>query len=326
MIRVVMAALIGLATLASVSPQAHAQATKFPTKPMRIVVGFSAGGLADQIARLLGDYITRQTGQAVIVENRTGAAGTIAVDTVAKAPPDGYTIGVVIAGQLVINPFVQKAMPVNVLKDLTAVASVVDAPQVIAMSSQVPAKDIKEFVALAKANPGKYSYGSAGHGSFPHLSAAEFARIAGVDMVHVPYRGNAPAITDLIAGRVQIVSSSIGSLQAGVDSGKVRLLVTATAKRLPYLSDVPSSAEAGLKDYIMSSWVGVIAPARTPPALVARIHDLANGMLKDPATLKVLATTKLDPLMMSQSAFADFVKAEYAKWQKVVQTAGVKPR
>jgi tripartite-type tricarboxylate transporter receptor subunit TctC len=326
MIRLMMAALIGLATLASVSPQAHAQATKFPTKPMRIVVGFSAGGLADQIARLLGDYITRQTGQAVIVENRTGAAGTIAVDTVAKAPPDGYTIGVVIAGQLVINPFVQKAMPVNVLKDLTAVAAVVDAPQVIAMSTQVPAKDIKGFIALAKANPGKYSYGSAGHGSFPHLSAAEFARIAGVDMVHVPYRGNAPAITDLIAGRVEIVSSSIGSLQAGVDSGKVRLLVTATAKRLPYLSDVPSSAEAGLKDYIMSSWVGVIAPARTPPAVVARIHDLANGMLKDPATLKVLAATKLDPLMMSQSAFADFVKAEYAKWQKVVQTAGVKPR
>jgi len=326
MFRYMAAALIGLASLACAAPQTQAQTAQYPTKPVRIVVGFSAGGLADQIARLLGDYITRQTKQPVVVENRTGAAGTIAVDTVAKAPPDGYTIGVVIAGQLVINPFVQKAMAVNVLKDLIPVASVVDAPQVIAMSTQLPAKDIKEFIALAKANPGKYSYGSAGHGSFPHLSAAEFARAAGVDMVHVPYRGNAPAITDLIAGRVQIVSSSIGSLQAGVDSGKVRILVTATKERLPYLSAVPSSVEAGLKDYIMSSWVGVIAPAGTPKPVVARIHQLVEGMLKDPATLKVLKTTKLDPLPMSQSAFADFVTSEYAKWQKVVQAAGVKPR
>jgi tripartite-type tricarboxylate transporter receptor subunit TctC len=317
--RCIVAAAIGLAALGA----ATASAQDYPSKPVRIVVGFSPGGLADQIGRLLGDYITRSSGQTAVVENRTGAAGTIGMDAVAKADPDGYTIGVVIAGQLVINPFVQKSMPFDVLKDLAAVAAVVDAPQLIAMSTAVEAKSAKEFIALAKANPGRFSYGSAGRGSFPHLSAAEFARAAGIDMVHVPYRGNAPAITDLIAGRVQIVSSSIGSLRAGIDAGKVRILLAASKKRLPYLPDVPAAPEIAMPDYLMSAWVGVIAPAATPKPVVARIHALTAGMLKDAATQKVLAATKLDPIAMSQGEFAAFVQAEHAKWRRIVKDAGV---
>ena len=316
--RTLMAAAIGLVALGGAAP-----AQTYPSKPVRIVVGFSAGGLADQIGRLLGDYISRNSGQSAVVENRTGAAGTIAVDAVAKADADGHTIGVVIAGQLVFNPFVQKSMPLDMLKDLVAAAAVVDAPQLIAMSTQVPAKAAKEFIALAKASPGKFCYGSAGRGSFPHLSAAEFARSAGIDMVHVPYRGNAPAITDLMAGRVQIVSSSIGSLKAGIDAGKVRILLAATKKRLPYLPELPASSEIGLSDYLMSAWVGVIAPAGTPKPVVERVHALVGGMLKDVATQKVLTATKLDPIAMSQAEFAALVKAEHAKWGRIVKHAGV---
>jgi len=320
--RSMMAGLIGLAVFGVTA----APAQTYPSKPVRVVVGFSAGGLADQMGRLLGDYITRQTGQTAVVENRTGAAGTIGMDAVAKAQPDGHTIGIVIAGQLIINPFVQKSMPLDVLKDLTAVAAMVDAPQLIAMSTQVPAKDVKEFIALAKSKPGSLNYGSAGHGSFPHLSAAEFARAAGIQMVHIPYRGNAPAITDLIAGRVQIVSSSIGSLRAGIAAGKVRVILSASKKRLAFLPDVPASPEVGLPDYVMSAWVGVIAPSKTPTPVVERIHALVGGMLKDAATQKVLTRFNLAPIAMSQTEFAAFVKGEHAKWQGIVKAAGVEPR
>jgi tripartite-type tricarboxylate transporter receptor subunit TctC len=322
MFRCMMAAAIGLAALGAGAVAAQ----DYPSKSVRIVTGFSAGGLADQMGRLLGDYIARKTGQSAVVENRTGAAGTIGMDAVAKATPDGYTIGIVIAGQLIINPFVQKSMPLDVLKDLVPVAAVVDAPQLIAMSAEVPAKSAKEFIALAKASPGKFSYGSAGRGSFPHLSAAEFARAAGIDMVHVPYRGNAPAITDLMAGQVQMVSSSIDSLRAGIDAGKVRVIVAATKDRLSYLPDVPTSAEAGVPGYLMSAWLGVVAPAATPAPVVERIHALVARMMKDAAVQKRLAASYLEPKPMSHAAFADYVKAEYGKWGEIVKDAGIEPQ
>jgi tripartite-type tricarboxylate transporter receptor subunit TctC len=317
-IRSLFAALIGAAVCASA-----AQAQTYPTKPVRIIVGFAAGGLADQMARLFGDFITRDTGQAVVVENRSGAAGTIGLDAVAKAAPDGYTLGVVISGVLVVNPFVQKQMPLDPMKDIVPVAALVDAPQLIAISTQVEAKTAQEFIALAKAKPKGFSYGSAGRGSFPHLSAAAFAHAAGLDMVHVPYRGNAPAITDLMAGRVQMVSSSIASLQPGIDAGKIRVVLAATKARLSYLKDVPAAPEAGLPDYLMSAWVGVVAPAGTPTEVVARIHSLAERMLADAATQKRVAASFLEPMPMSQPAFADFVKAEHAKWGRIVKEAGV---
>jgi tripartite-type tricarboxylate transporter receptor subunit TctC len=324
LIRSTLAILVTALGIAAASAQDGAK--DYPNKPVRIVVGFAAGGIADLGARLLGDHITRETGQPVIVENRTAAAGTVAALAVAKAPADGYTLGLVLSGQLVINPFVQKQMPFDVLKELLPVAAVGEAPQMIAINAEVPAKTLKEFVALAKAKPGSLNYGSAGHGSLPHLSAAEFVRQAGIDLVHVPYKGNAPATADLLAGRIQLLSSSIGGLQPGLDAGRTRLLLVATKARLAYIPDVPTSAEAGIPDYLMTVWLGVVAPIGTPQPIVDRIHALVQGMLKDPVMVKRMAAAAIDVMPMSQREFAAFVKDEYGRWQKIVKDAGVEPQ
>jgi tripartite-type tricarboxylate transporter receptor subunit TctC len=321
LIRSIMAALVAVCGASA----AHAQGD-YPNKPIRILVGFSAGGIADLGARLLADHITRATGQTAVVENRPAAAGTVATQAVAKAAPDGYTIGVVLSGQLVINPFVQKAFPLDTLKDVLPVAAIGEAPQMIAINAGVPAKTLKEFVALAKAKPGGMSYASAGFGSLPHLSAAEFLRQAGIKMVHVPYKGNQPATTDLLGGQVQLLSSSIGGLRAGLEAGKIRLLLVAAKNRLPYIKDVPTSAEAGLPDYLMTVWLGVVAPAGTPQPVVDRVHGFVQAMLKDPAMVKRMAGAAIEVMPMSQRDFASFVKDEHGRWQKIVKAAGVEPR
>jgi len=318
-IRSLAAALIGLAAF---GPNA-APAQDYPVRPVRIITGFAAGGIGDLGARLLADHITRTTGQQAVVENRTGAAGTLGTDAVAKAAPDGYTLGLVLNGNLVINPFVQKSMPFDAMKDLVPVAAIGDAPQMIAMSTEVPARTFKEFQALAKAKPKTYSYGSAGVGSLPHLSAAEFARLAGIELVHVPYRGNAPAMTDLLAGRIHLISASIGTFRAGLEAGKILLLLTATKDRLPYAPDTPTAAEAGLPGYLMSVWIGVVAPAGTPAPVVARIHALTQGMMQHEPARNAMAAAGLDPMPMSQPEFASFVRAEYLRWEKIVKDAGV---
>jgi tripartite-type tricarboxylate transporter receptor subunit TctC len=318
MVRIV-AALFGLAALGAVP----AGGQDWPGKPVRIITGFAAGGIGDLGARLLADQITRTSGQQAVVENRTGAAGTFGMDAVAKAAPDGYTLGLALNGNLVINPFVQKSMPFDAMMDLVPVAAIGDAPQMIAMSAEVPAKNFKEFQALAKAKPGAYTYGSAGVGSLPHLSAAEFARLAGIQLTHVPYRGNTPAMVDLLAGRIHLISASIGTFRAGLQAGKLRLLLTATKDRLPYAPDTPTSAEAGVPGYLMSVWIGVVAPAGTPAPVVARIHAMVQAMLKHEPARNAMANAGLDLMSMSQPEFAAFVKAEYARWDKIVQNAGV---
>jgi tripartite-type tricarboxylate transporter receptor subunit TctC len=323
-IRAIVAVVIAAAFSGAV--QAQDTAKDYPNKPVRIIVGFSAGGIADLGARLFGDHMTRQTGQPVVIENRSAAAGTVAALAVAKAPPDGYTLGFVLSGQLVINPFVQKQMPFDVLKELVPVAAVGEAPQMIAINAEVPAKTLKEFVALAKAKPGALNYGSAGYGSLPHLSAAEFVRQAGINLVHVPYKGNAPATADLLAGRIQLLSSSIGGLRPGLEAGKTRLLLVAAKNRLSYIPDVPTSAEAGIPDYLMTVWLGVVAPAGTPKPIVDRVHALVQGMLKDQTMVKRMAGAAIDVMPMSQSAFATFVKDEYGRWQRIVKAAGVEPQ
>lgn len=323
-VRASLSIVVGLALLSCASlVSGVALAQDWPSKPVRIVTGFAAGGIGDLGARLLAEHITRATGQQAVVENRTGAAGTLGMDAVAKAAPDGSTLGLALNGNLVINPFIQKSMPFDALKDLLPVAMIGDAPQMIALSTEVPAKTFKEFQALAKAKPNTFSYGSAGPGSLPHLSMAEFAHMAGIQLVHVPYRGNAPAMTDLIAGRIQLASSSIGQFRPAIEAGKIRLLLTATKNRLPYLPDVPTSAEAGLPGYLMSVWIAVVAPAGTPKPVVDRIHALVQSMLKDEAAKKAMAGAGLDTMAMSQPGFAAFVKAEYARWENIVKDAGV---
>jgi tripartite-type tricarboxylate transporter receptor subunit TctC len=318
-LRSVTAALVGLAMFGAGS----ASAQDWPAKPVRIITGFAAGGIGDLGARLLADHITRTAGQQAVVENRTGAAGTLGIDAVAKSAPDGHTLGLVLNGNLVINPFVQKSMPFDAMNDLIPVAAIGDAPQMIAMSTEVPAKTFREFQALARAAPKTYSYGSAGVGSLPHLSAAEFARLAGIELVHVPYRGNAPAMVDLLAGRIHLISASIGTFRAGMEAGKLRILLTATKDRLPYSPDVPTAAESGLPGYLMSVWIGVVAPAGTPQPIVDKIHAAVQGLLKHEPAQKAMAGAGLDLMNMSQPEFAAFVKAEHARWEKIVRDAGV---
>jgi tripartite-type tricarboxylate transporter receptor subunit TctC len=315
----IVAVLFAFMTLAA----APAQTQDWPNKPVRIITGFAAGGIGDLGARLLAETIARTTGQQAVVENRTGAAGTLGMDAVAKAAPDGYTLGLALNGNLVINPFIQKQMPFDAMKDLIPVAIIGDAPQMIAMSTEVPAKTFREFQALAKARPGTFTYGSAGVGSLPHLSAAEFARLAGIELVHVPYRGNAPAMVDLLAGRIHLISASIGTFRAGLEAGKLRLLLTATKERLPYAPDTPTAAEAGLPGYLMSVWIGVVAPAGTPAPVLTRIHAMVQDMLKHEPALTAMVNAGLDLMTMGQPEFAEFVKAEYARWEKIVQNAGV---
>lgn len=313
--------LISIAPLA-LAPKA-ALAQDWPAKPVKIVTGFAAGGIGDLGARLLAEHITRTTGQQAVVENRTGAAGSLGMDAVAKSTPDGTTLGLALNGNLVINPFIQKSMPFDPLKDLVPVAIIGDAPQLIAINAEIPAKSFKEFQALAKAKPNTFTYGSAGPGSLPHLSGAEFAHLAGIEMVHVPYRGNAPAITDLLGGRISMVSSSIGSFRPGLEANKIRLLLTATKNRLPDVPDLPTSAEAGLPGYLMSVWICVVVPAGTPAPMMARIHAVTESMQNDLAAQKAMQGAGLDVVKMTQPDFAAYVKTEYARWEKIVKDAGV---
>ena len=318
-VRSITAALAALAILGA----GTASAQDYPSKPVRIITGFAAGGIGDLGARLLAEHITRTTGQQAVVENRTGAGGTIGIDAVAKSAPDGHTLGLILNGNVAINPFVQKSMPFDALKDLIPVAAIGDAPQIIALSTEVPAKTFKEFQAMAKAKPKTFTYGSAGVGSLPHLAAANFAHMAGLDLLHVPYRGNAPATVDLLAGRIHLLSASIGTFRAGIEAGKIRILLAATKDRLPYLPDVPTSAEAGLPGYLMSVWIAVVAPAGTPAPVVARIHALTQGMMKEEQAKKAMAAAGLELMNMTQPEFAAFVRQEYVRFEKIVKDAGV---
>jgi tripartite-type tricarboxylate transporter receptor subunit TctC len=206
------------------------------------------------------------------------------------------------------------------------VAAIGEAPQMIAINAGVPAKTLKEFVALAKAKPNTMSYASAGFGSLPHLSAAEFLRQAGISLVHVPYKGNQPATTDLLGGQVQLLSSSIGGLRSGLEAGKIRLLLVAAKNRHPGVPDVPTSAEAGIPDYLMTVWIGVVAPPGTPQPIVDRVHGWVQAMLKDEAMVKRMAGAAIDVMPMSQRDFAAFVTDEYGRWDKIVKAAGVEPQ
>ena len=273
-------------------------------------------------AAALAEHITRTTGQQAVVENRTGVGGNLGMDAVAKAAPDGYTLGLALNGNLVINPFVLKSMPFDAMKDLIPVAAIGDAPQQIALSADVPAKTFKEFQALAKGKPGVFVYGSAGVGSLPHLSTAHFAHLAGIELTHVPYRGNAPAMTDLIAGRIHVLSGSIGTFRAALEAQRIRLLLTgrAAAALSARRADRGRGGPAG---YLMSVWIGVVAPAGTPQPVIERVHAMTQSMMRDETARKALTNNGLDLMPMSQPEFAKLVREDHARSEKIVKDAGI---
>ena len=313
-----------LATLASLA-WAQAVAEPYPTRLVRLMVPSSAGGVTDLLARITGDYLSARTNQRFIVENRTGGGGNLATDAVAKADPDGYTLGIVASGNIVINPYIFEKMPFNAKTDLAFVAAIAEAPQVIAVNKDVPATTLQELIAYAKAHPDSLKYASAGTGSTMHLAGDQFARLAGIKLIHVPYRGAAPAVSDVVAGVVQIISVSAGPIMGFVRTGQLRVLAAASPHRLKHFPAAPTSAEAGLPGYEMTTWFGIIAPRNTPDPIVQTLHGLIKDMLTDPASMKRLDDSFLDRMPLTQAEFAAFVAAEFPRWEKVVRDAGLQP-
>jgi tripartite-type tricarboxylate transporter receptor subunit TctC len=313
------------AMLAALAP-APTDADDYPSRPVRIIVPVSPGGITDIVGRVAADYITSRTGQPVVVENRTGAGGNLGVEAVAKSPPDGYVLSLAATSQIAIAPFTVKHMGFDPLADLTPVAPIAEAPQFLVINRKVPAETLKDFIAYARQNPGRLNYVSLGPGSTVSLAADRFARLAGVDMVPVQYRGTAPGITDLVTDNVQMISIGIAPVLGFVQSGALRVLAAGASRRLPYLPEVPTAAEAGLPGYEMSTWFALFAPRGTPRPVIERLNVLMRDLVADAAVAKRLTDVHIDPMSMDADAFAAFVRSETMKWEQIIREAGVKPQ
>ena len=306
--------------LSSIVPAA---AQGLGSRPIRVIVPVAAGAATDLLGRMAADWIGRKTGLTAIVENRSGAGGNIALESVAKAEPDGHTLLVATNGAITINRALFKQDPIDTLTDVVPVAPLAEFANILVINAKVPAQNARDFIAYAKTQPGKINYASAGLGTTPHLALALFARLAGIDLVHVPYRGIAPAMTDLVAGNVQAVAIGYGTVAPFVASGALRILAVAGPRRLPYLPDVPDAAAIGLPDWQVETWYGLFAPRGTPQAIVEQLNGAVATMLDDPVNKKRFADNFYDPMRMSPDQFAARVKADVAKWERIVQQTGI---
>jgi tripartite-type tricarboxylate transporter receptor subunit TctC len=317
-------ALLGCAVLLFAAAPASAQTLS--SKPIRIVVPVAAGAATDILGRMAGDWLGKRTGLPIVIENRTGAGGNVALEQVAKGEPDGHTLLIATNGAITINRALLKKDPIDTLTDIVPVAPLAQFSQILVINSTVPAKTAQEFVALAKAKPGSINYGSAGLGSTPHLTLALFGKLAGIDIVHVPYRGIAPAVTDLVAGTIQAIAIGNATVAPFVEAGTLRILATAGRERLSYLPDVPTAHEIGLPRWEVETWYGLLAPRGTPKPIVDELNGHFQAMLRDPAHKKKFAESFYEPMPMSADAFAARVKADAAKWERIVQETGLEPQ
>src|SRR5712671_1328632 len=294
----------------------------FPAKPIKLIVPFPAGGPNDIIARVVGQRMSELTRQPVVIDNRGGQAGVLGTDAVAKAVPDGYTIGIVSASALVISPSMEK-VPYDAVKDFAPVTLVVTVPEMLVVASNVPAKNMAELVALAKAQPGKLNFASAGLGGLPHLAGELFKLTAKIDVVHVPYRGAAPAINDLLGQQVQMTFLDLPVILPHIKAGALRPIALGARERSRTAPDVPTTAEVGMPDLLIENWYGMIAPAGTPPAIVAALNRLATQALADPGVTEKLADQGLTVAGDTPEHFREFIGSETAKWAKVIKDAGL---
>jgi tripartite-type tricarboxylate transporter receptor subunit TctC len=312
----------GAATLPAVSGTASAQA--YPAKPIRWIIGFPAGGGADTVARIMEPWLSRRLGQPVIIENRPGASTNIAVQAVVSAPPDGYTLlwhGL----SSVVNASLFTSLPFDIQRDIDPAAGIVSYPMIMVAHPSVPAKSVAELIAHAKANPGKVTMASFGTGSASHLAGELFKFMAGIDMVHIPYRGGAPMTTDLVGGQVQVGFDVMVTALPQVKSGKLRALGVLGAKRFELLPDVQAVAET-VVGYEASTWAGIGAPRGTPPEIIERLGREVNAGLAQPDIRARLADVGTVPMVLSAAEFRAYIAAEAAKWDKVVKVAGIKPQ
>ncbi|MDM0054812.1 Bug family tripartite tricarboxylate transporter substrate binding protein [Variovorax fucosicus] len=302
----------------------HAQGA-WPQKPIRLVVPFAPGGSSEVVARSVAGELTKQLGQSVFVENKPGGAGVIAMQEVAKAGADGYTLILGHVGTLAVNPYMLPSQPYDVNKDFIPVTLLAKVPNVLVVHPDVPAKTFKEFIAYAKANPGKVNYSSAGNGSSGHLSMEYLKLTAGFFMTHIPYRGSGPQMTDLLAGRVQVAMNGLPSVSAFIKSGKLRALAVGSAQRIAALPDVPTIAESGYKGFETSQWYGLLAPAGTPAPVVKRLQEESLKALRTGPVTERFAHDSAVGVGDTPEQFAAFIAAQQKVWKDIVAKAGIKP-
>jgi tripartite-type tricarboxylate transporter receptor subunit TctC len=304
-------------------PVAPAAAQQFPTKLVRFVVPQTPGGATDVFARKIGQMLSERWGQPVIIENRAGAGGVVGTDVVAKSSPDGYTLLVTYAGSQAINPSLYPKMPFDSIKDFQTVATLAVTPFVLIVHPALPAKNLAEFIALAKAKPGVLTYASSGNGSVNHLLGEMLKADTSISILHVPYRGVAPAITDVVSGQVDAAFSSVPSVLQMVRSGNVRALAVSSARRIAIAPDIPTIAEQGLPGFDVNPWWGILAPAGTDMAIVRKINQDVGNILRTREMIEFLAAQGAEPLMTSPEEFTAILQADVVKWAKVVREAGV---
>jgi tripartite-type tricarboxylate transporter receptor subunit TctC len=312
-------------TIAAAALTASSLATAaFPDKPIRIVIGFPAGGPLDQHARLLTDKLQAVLGQPILVDYKSGAGGTVGAQEVMKAAPDGYTLMLANTGVMVINPALYSKLPYSTLKDFTPVARTAMQPLALLVNPKVPASTLKEFIDYARARPGQVNFGSAGNGGISHLVPEMFKTATGLYLVHIPYRGSAPAFTDLMAGQVQFMAESIPQAANYHKQGKVRALAVTSRERNPALPDVPTVIESGLKGFEVVGFYGFLAPAGTPKDVVARLSDAFKQVLALPDVRNRMITQGADPAFLGADDFAKFLAAETPRWADAVKKSGAK--
>jgi tripartite-type tricarboxylate transporter receptor subunit TctC len=316
-----LAASLALAQGASSPTEA---AGTYPNRTVRLIVDTSPGGLTDLLARMMAEGLTQRLSQPVVVENKPGASGNVATEFLVRTPADGYTVMIAAGGNLVVKPFLEHSLSFDPIKDLAPVFNVAEAAHILVVPMALEAKDLAQFIAYARANPGKVYYGSAGLGSPPHLSVELFAKLAGLKLVHVPYKGIGNALPDMIAGRVQVMSMSLGSARPLLKNSQVRALATAAKRRLAALPDVPTSAEAGLPGWEISAWFGIFAPRATPPEIVRLLNARMQAVLDDPKARQRLADIGAEPVGGSVESFSERFRADYRMWGQFIKETGIK--
>ena len=317
--------LAGLMAGAGLLLSAGAQAQDaFPTKPIRIVLGFPAGGPLDQHARLLTDKLQGVLGQPLVVDYKPGAGGSVGAQDVMRSPADGYTLMLANTGVMVINPALYSKLPYNTLKDFTPIARTAMQPLALLVNNKVPAKTLTEFTTYAKANPGKINFGSAGNGGISHLVPEMFKSAAGVDLVHIPYKGSAPAFTDLIGGQVQFMAESIPQAAAYHKQGKVRALAVTSKERNPALPEVPTAIESGLKGFEVVGFYGFLAPAGLPKEVTAKLSNAFQQVMNMPDVKSRMVEQGADPAFLGSEAFGKFLASETPRWAAAVKASGTK--
>ena len=299
-------------------------AQTYPAKPIRMVVPFPPGGIADLFARVIGQKFGEVWGQPAVVENRPGAGGNIGAEIVAKAPPDGYTLVTGSIGTHAVNVSLFSKLPYDPIRDFAPVSLIMEAEGLLVVHPSVPVRTVKELIALARARPGQLSYASAGHGTAAHLAGELFKSMAKVDMVHVPYKGNVPAITDLIAGQTSLLFATMPTVLPQVQAGRLKALAVTSSARSPAAPELPTIAEAALTGYSVTNWIGVFAPAGTPRDIVAKLNAEVVRIMQAPEIQKRLLNEGARFTPWTPDEFAGFVKSEIAKWAKVVKEAGIR--